>query len=336
MQRLFQPSIGAGMMNVEWIVVSTIAALILGTGAVSAQTYPIKPIRIVVGFAPGGPADVMARLLAPKMTAALGQSVVVDNRPGAGGTIAARAVSEAEADGHTLLLGNTSTLVISPLIYRNIGYDPLRGFSPIARIGVTFNLMIATPSFNVRTVQDIIVYAKANPGKLNYASAGVGTPPHLIGEMFKLRAGINSVHIPYKGGGPSLQALISGEAQYSFENTATSLPPAQAGLVRPIAVTGETRSPQAPDVPTMIESGLPGFVSVSFTGVVGPAGMPAAVVTRLNAVINESLTSPEITAVLVRQAVDAKRETPAAFAAFLTSELERLAPIVQAAGVVGE
>jgi tripartite-type tricarboxylate transporter receptor subunit TctC len=324
------------MMNVEWIVVSTITALILGTGAVSAQTYPIKPIRIVVGFAPGGPADVMARLLAPKMTAALGQSVVVDNRAGAGGTIAARAVSEAEADGHTLLLGNTSTLVISPLIYRNIGYDPLSGFSPIARIGVTSNLMIATPGFNVRTVRDIIVYAKANPGKLNYASAGVGTPPHLIGEMFKLRAGINAVHIPYKGGGPSLQALISGEAQYSFENTATSLPPAQAGLVRPIAVTGETRNPQAPDVPTMIESGLPGFVSVSFTGVVGPAGMPAAVVTRLNAVINESLTSPEITAVLVKQAVDAKRETSAAFAAFLASELERLAPIVQAAGVVGE
>ena len=318
------------------LLLSALAAASLAACPANAQTYPTKPVRIVVGFAPGGPADVMARLIAPKLTAALGQSVVVDNRPGAGGTIAARAVAESEADGHTLLLGNTSTLVVSPLIYRNIGYDPLKAFSPIARIGVTSNLMIATKNFNVKTVQDIIAYAKANPGKLNYASAGVGTPPHLIGEMFKLRAEIDVVHIPYKGGGPSLQALISGEAQYSFENTATSLPPAQAGLVRPIAVTGETRSPQAPDVPTMIESGLPGFVSVSFTGVVGPAGMPAAVVTRLNAVINESLTSPEITAVLVRQAVDAKRETPAAFAAFLTSELERLAPIVQAAGVVGE
>jgi len=318
------------------IILSAIAAASLAADPASAQTYPTKPIRIVVGFAPGGPADVMARLIAPKVTAALGQSVVVDNRPGAGGTIAARAVSEAEADGHTLLLGNTSTLVISPLIYRNIGYDPLKGFSPIARIGVTSNLMIATPSFNVKTVADIIAYAKANPGKLNYASAGVGTPPHLIGEMFKLRAGINAVHIPYKGGGPSLQALIAGEAQYSFENTATSLPPAQAGLVRPIAVTGESRSPQAPDVPTMIESGLPGFVSVSFTGMVGPAGMPVAAVTRLNAVVNESLTSPEIAAVLVKQAVDVKNETPAQFAAFLASELERLAPIVRAAGVVGE
>jgi len=253
-----------------------------------------------------------------------------------GGTIAARAVAESEADGHTLLLGNTSTLVVSPLIYRNIGYDPLKAFSPIARIGVTSNLMIATKNFNVKTVQDIIAYAKANPGKLNYASAGVGTPPHLIGEMFKLRAEIDVVHIPYKGGGPSLQAVIAGEAQFSFENSATSLPPAQAGLVRPIAVTGETRSAQARDVPTMIESGLPGFVSVSFTGMVGPAGMPAGVVARLNAVVNETLKSPEIAAVLEKQAVDAKNETPAEFATFLASELERLAPIVKAAGVVGE
>ena len=318
------------------LLLSALAAASLAACPANAQTYPTKPVRIVVGFAPGGPADVMARLIAPKLTAALGQSVVVDNRPGAGGTIAARAVAESEGDGHTLLLGNTSTLVISPLIYRNIGYDPLKAFSPIARIGVTSNLMIATKNFNVKTVQDIIAYAKANPGKLNYASAGVGTPPHLIGEMFKLRAGIEVVHIPYKGGGPSLQAVIAGEAQFSFENSATSLPAAQAGLVRPIAVTGETRSVQAPDVPTMIESGLPGFVSVSFTGMVGPAGMPAGVVARLNAVVNKSLKSPEIAAVLDKQAVDVKNETPAEFATFLASELERLAPIVKAAGVVGE
>src|SRR5262249_26148667 len=281
-------------------------------------------------------ADVMARLIAPKLTAALGQSVVVDNRPGAGGTIAARAVAESEGDGHTLLLGNTSTLVISPLIYRNIGYEPLKAFSPIARIGVTSNLMIATSGFNVKTAQDIIAYAKANPGKLNYASARGGTPPHLCGEMFKLRAGIEVVHIPSKGGGPSLQAVIAGEAQFSFENSATSLPPAQAGLVRPIAVTGEPRSVQAPDVPTMIESGLPGFFSVSFTGMVEPAGMPAGVVARLHAPVTETLKSPELAAVLEKQAVDVKNEPPAEVATFLASELERLAPIVRAAGIVGE
>ncbi|MEA2988601.1 MAG: hypothetical protein QOG83_1312 [Alphaproteobacteria bacterium] len=323
------------MIRCATLAAASIAMLSAPTAAV-AQTYPGKAIRLVVGFAPGGPADVMARLIAPKMSAALGQSVVVDNRPGAGGTIAARAVAEADADGHTLLLGNTSTLVISPLIYKNIGYDPLRAFSPVARIGVTSNMMIVTNSFQVKTVQEVIAYAKANPGKLNYASAGVGTPPHLIGEMFKHRAGISAVHIPYKGGGPSLQAMIAGETQYSFENSAVSLPHHQAGSVRAIAVTSETHSAQAPEIPTMIESGLPDFSSVSFTGVVAPAGVPAPIIARLNALINETLKTPEVGAILMKQAVEVQNETPAQFGAFLAKELERLAPVVKAAGVVGE
>src|SRR5947207_6257867 len=219
-------------MMKRWLLLSAIFAAVLAAEGANAQTYPSKPVRILVGFAPGGPADVMARLLAPHMSAALGQPVVVDNRPGAGGTIAARAVAESEADGHTLLLGNTSTLVISPLIYKNIGYDPLRGFSPIARIGVTSNLLVANPKIPAKTVRELIAYAKANSGKLNYASAGIGTPPHLIGEMFKLRTGIDVLHIPYKGGGPSLQSLIAGETQYSFENSATSLPLVEGGNLR--------------------------------------------------------------------------------------------------------
>ncbi|MEA2906675.1 MAG: hypothetical protein QOI12_4062 [Alphaproteobacteria bacterium] len=324
------------MIRCATLAAAASIAVLSAPTAAEAQTYPGKAIRLVVGFAPGGPADVMARLIAPKMSAALGQSVVVDNRPGAGGTIAARAVAEADADGHTLLLGNTSTLVISPLIYKNIGYDPLRAFSPVARIGVTSNMMIVTNSFHVKTVQEVIAYAKANPGKLNYASAGVGTPPHLIGEMFKHRAGISAVHIPYKGGGPSLQAMIAGETQYSFENSAVSLPHHQAGSVRAIAVTSETRSAQAPEIPTMIESGLPDFSSVSFTGVVAPAGVPAPIIARLNALINETLKTPEVGAILMKQAVEVQNETPAQFGAFLAKELERLAPVVKAAGVVGE
>ena len=324
----------------KWLVFAAVAAAFFAAESASAQTYPTKPIRILVGFAPGGPADVMARLLAPKMSAMLGQPVIVDNRPGAGGTIAARAVAESDADGHTLLLGNTSTLVISPLIYKNIGYDPLKGFAPIARLGPTSNLLVANPAFaaksNIKSVQDLIAYAKANPGKLNYSSAGIGTPPHLIGEMFKLRAGIDAVHIPYKGGGPSIQAVIAGETQYTFENPAVSLPLAQAGTVKPLAVTSDTRHPQAPDVPTMIEGGLPDFVSVSFTGVVAPGGTPAAVVSRLNAVINDTTKSPEISAMLVKLAVDAKHETAGEFTAFLSKELERLAPVVKAAGIVGQ
>ena len=315
-----------------------IAATALGftAGSACAQTYPSKPIRILVGFLPGGPADVMARLLAPRMSMLLGQSVVVDNRGGAGGTIAARAVAESEPDGHTLLLGNTSTLVISPLIYKNIGYDPLKGFVPIARIGVTSNLLISNPKFAPNSVAELIAYAKANPGKLNYSSAGIGTPPHLIGEMFKMRAGLDIVHVPYKGGGPAIQAVIAGEVQFNFENPASALPHVKEGTVKGLAVTSEARNPQFPDIPTMIEGGLPDFVSVSFTGVVGPAGLPAPIVTRLSGVINEALKSPEIAAILQKLAVDAKNETPEAFAAFLVKETERLAPVVKAAGVQGE
>jgi tripartite-type tricarboxylate transporter receptor subunit TctC len=324
----------------KWIIPLAFVSLAVGAAPAAAQTYPTKPIRMVVGFAPGGPADVMARLIGQRITAALGQPVIVDNRAGAGGTIAARTVSESEPDGYTLLLGNTSTLVISPLIYRNIGYDPLKGFSPISRLGTTSNIMVANPAFaakqNWKSVKDVIAYGKANPGKLNYSTPGIGTPPHLIGELFKTRAGIDVVHVPYKGGGLAIQAVIAGEVQYTVENPAVALPLAQAGTVKGLAVTSEVRHPQAPEIPTMIESGLPDFVSVSFTGVVGPAGMPPAIVSRLNEVINASLRSPEVAPTLVRLAVDAKNETPAQFGAFLAQEHDRLAPVVKSAGIQGE
>ena len=323
-------------MRKKWILLSAILAAGLAAEGATAQTFPTKPIRMLVGFAPGGPADVMARLLAPRMSAALGQPVVVDNRPGAGGTIAARATAESDPDGHTLLLGNTSTLIIGPLIYKNINYDPLKGFAPVARLGTTSNLLVTYPGFSAKSVPELVAYAKANPGKLNYSSAGIGTPPHLIGEMFKLRAGIDVVHVPYKGGGPSTQAVIAVEVQFSFENPAVSIPHVEHGSVRGLAVTSEARHPQVPELPTMIESGLSDFVSVSFTGVVAPAGTPPAVVARLNAVINETLKSPEIAATLVKLAVDAKSETPGEFSGFLAKEMERLAPVVKAAGIVGE
>ena len=323
-------------MMKRWLLLSAIFAAVLAAEGANAQTYPSKPVRILVGFAPGGPADVMARLLAPHMSAALGQPVVVDNRPGAGGTIAARAAAESEPDGHTLLLGNTSTLVISPLIYKNIGYDPLKAFAPVARLGTTSNILMVYPKFPANSVRELIAAAKASPGKLNYSSAGIGTPPHLIGEMFKLRAAVDIVHVPYRGGGPSAQAVIAGEVQFTFENPATAIPHVQHGTVRGIAVTSESRHPQLPDLPTMIESGLPDFVSVSFTGVVAPAGTPAAIVTRLNAVINDTLKTPEIASTLVKLAVDAKSETSGEFTSFLVKELERLAPVVKSAGIVGE
>jgi tripartite-type tricarboxylate transporter receptor subunit TctC len=309
-------------------------ALFLATGGVaSAQTYPSKPIRIVVGFAAGGPADVMARLIGQRMTATLGQAVVIDNRPGAGGTIAARAVAEADPDGYTLLLGNTSTLVISPLIYRNVGYDPVKSFAPVALLGTTSNLLVVNTALPANSVAELIALARAKPGKLNFSSAGNGTPPHLIGEMFKQKLGLEVVHVPYKGGGLSVAAVVAGETQFSFENPAVSLPLAQAGTVRALAVTSDVRSPQAPELPTMIEAGVPDFTSVSFTAVVAPAGTPTTIVDKLNAAINESLTSPEIASTLVKLSVDAKRVTPQEFAAFLAQERDKWTTVVKGAGV---
>jgi tripartite-type tricarboxylate transporter receptor subunit TctC len=299
----------------------------------AAQTYPNKPVKLVVGFAPGGPADVMARLIGQRMTAILGQPVVIDNRAGAGGTIGARAVAESEPDGHTLLLGNTSTLVISPLIYKNVNYDHVKGFAPIALLGTTSNILIVNPELPVKSVRELIAFARAKPGQLNYSSAGIGTPPHLIGEMFKQRLNLDIVHVPYKGGGPSLQAVVAGETQFSFENPAPSLPLVQAGNVRALAVTSETRTAQLPDVPTMIEAGVPDFVSVSFTAVVAPAGTPAATVNKLNAAINESLKSPEVGPTLVKLSVDAKAISPEDFAAFLARERDKWATVVKGAAI---
>ena len=223
-----------------------VAAACGASGSAGAQTFPAKPIRIVVGFAPGGPADVMARLIGQRVSSILGQSVVIDNRPGAGGTIGARVVAESDPDGYTLLLGNTSTLVISPLIYKNVNYDPVKGFAPIATLGTTSNLLIVNPGLAATSVQELIALARARPGKLNYSSAGIGTPPHLIGEMFKQRLGLDVVHVPYKGGGPSVQAVVAGETQFSFENPASSLPLVQAGNVRALASTSETRGSTDP------------------------------------------------------------------------------------------
>ncbi len=303
------------------------------SGIASAQTYPVKPIRIIVAFAPGGPADVMARLVGQKLTAILGQNIVIDNRPGAGGTIGARAAAESEPDGYSLLLGNTSTLIIGPLIYKNVNYDAVKSFAPVALLGTTSNLLIVNPGLPAKSVQELISLARARPGTLNFSSAGIGTPPHLIGEMFKQRLGLEVVHVPYKGGGPSVQAVVAGETQFSFENPASSLALAQAGTVRALATTSETRSAQVPDLPTMIEAGVPDFTSVSFTGVVAPAATPAAIVNRLNAAINESLRSSEVAAALVKLNVEAKIATPAEFAAFVARERAKWAVVVKAAGV---
>jgi tripartite-type tricarboxylate transporter receptor subunit TctC len=327
-------------MRDKWIVLAALALIGLPlagltAGPASAQGYPSRPIRMLVGFSPGGPADVMARLIGQRMAVSLGQPIVVENRPGAGGTIAARAVADSEPDGYTLLLGNTSTLVISPLMYKNAGYDALKAFAPIARLGTTSDILVVNPKFPAKSLGELVAYAKANPGRLNYSTPGIGTPPHLIAETLKLKAGVAIVHVPYKSGGQSIQAVVAGEVQFTFENPAVALPLAQAGVVRPLAVTSAARHPQAPDLPTLVEGGLTDFVSVSFTGVVGRAGIPAAIVAKLNAAINESLRSPDVAATLAKLAVDVGGGTPEEFAAFLADEMATMAPVVKAAGLQG-
>jgi tripartite-type tricarboxylate transporter receptor subunit TctC len=297
------------------------------------QTYPTKPIKIIVPFSPGGPADVMARVAGQRMSAILGQNLFVENRGGAGGTLGARAVAQAEPDGYTLMLANTSTLVIGPAVYRDVGYDPLKSFALVAAFGTTSGILVVNPEVPARTVAELVALARQRPGKLSYSSPGIGTPPHLIGELFRLKTGIDLLHVPYKGGGQSVTAVVSGEVQLCFENPSVTLPLIRSGKLRALASTGETRSPETPDIPTMIEAGVPDFVSLSFTGLVAPAGTPAEIVTRLNAAANDSLKSSDVHTMLTRLAVEPRPGSPADFTAFVTRETEKWRAVVQAARI---
>ena len=304
-----------------------------GIAPVRAQAYPSKPIKLIVPFAPGGPADVMARIVTQRMSPILGQAFVLENRPGAGGTIGARAAAQAEPDGYTLLMANTSTLVIGPVVYKNVDYDPEKNFVPVAAFGTTSNLLVVNPSVPAKTVMEFVALAKARPGTLSYSSPGLGTPPHLIGEMFKLRTGIDIVHVPYKGGGQAVSDVVAGQVQMTFENPSVSLPLVRSGQVRALASTSEQRNPEAPEIPTMIEAGVPDFVSVSFTGLAAPAGVAADIIARLNAAVNQSLESPEARAVLTKLAVEPKIGSPADFSAFLAKERDKWGAVVKAANI---
>lgn len=310
----------------------TICTMAAGAGA---ENYPSKPIKLVAAFAPGGPADLMARLIAAGISPILGQNVYVENRPGAGGTLGARDVAASAPDGYTLLLANTANVVISPLIVKDAGYDPAKAFAAVANLGVTPNVLIASNASALKSVQDVVDYARSNPGKLNYSSAGIGTPLHLIGEMFKQRLGLDIVHVPYKSGGQATQAVIAGEVQISFDSAEPAIPAVENGSVRGIAVTSEKRIAQLPNLPTMIEAGVPDFVSVSFTGIAAPAGTPAEVVKKLNAAINQALQSDKVRPVLARLAVQTQIGSAEDFSAFLAEERKQWGAVVKRANIQG-
>jgi tripartite-type tricarboxylate transporter receptor subunit TctC len=297
-----------------------------------AQDYPNRPVRLVVATVPGGGTDATARILGPRLGELLGQPFVIDNRGGAGGIIGTETVARALPDGYTLLMGFVASLAMNPALVHT-PFDPIRDFTPVSLVASAQYVLTIHPSVPARTLKELVAYAKANPGRINYASAGNGTPVHLAAELFKSVAGVNLTHIPYKGGGPAAAAVLSGESQLIFGSVTATMPQIKAGKLIALGVTGRTRLPSAPEYPTIAELGHPGFEVTSWYGVVGPAHMPPSVVAKLNAAIVEALSTPLVREQLVRQGLDPIGSTPIEFAAHLKRETARWARVIKTAGI---
>ena len=315
------------------ITIGFVAAIATSDTA-SAQTYPNRPIRLVVPFPAGGPLDVMGRLLAQQLSISLGQ-VIVDNRPGAGATLGGRAVATAEPDGYTLLLGSAASLAIGPALYKNIGYDPLRSFAPVAMFSSVPYVMVAAMNAPYASVPELLAYAKANPGTLNFGVPN-GAPPHMLAEMFKMESKADVVVVPYKGAATVITDLIGGQIHGGFETTSVMFGHLHDGKVRGLAVVREQRLPELPNVPTMIESGLPGVVGASWSGLLAPARTPQDIVDKLRAAVVAMLESDEIKDKFKKLGADGKPSSPQDFAAFIAAEHGRIGAIVRASGAKSE
>ena len=312
------------------------AGLALAFGAAAhAQTYPTKPIRFVAAFPAGGPSDIVARAIAKRMSEILGQPVVVENRTGAAGNIGAEFVARSAPDGYTVLLGG-SYLTIAPSLYRKLPFDPEKDFAPVGLMVSNQYVLVTHPAVPARTVKELIRLAKARPGELNYASAGIGSPPHLAGELFKTMARINATHVPYKGATPALVDLIGGHIDYYFGGISGAIPHIRTQKVRALAVTGGRRSSQLTEVPTVAEAALPGYEISTWFGMLAPAGTPREIVSRLNSVIVGIVAEPDMKTYLIGQGVDPVTNTPEQFTVFIRNEIPKFARIVAAAGIKPE
>jgi tripartite-type tricarboxylate transporter receptor subunit TctC len=296
------------------------------------QPYPSKPIHLIVPFPPGGPTDIVGRLVAQKISEGVGQPVVVENRAGAGGTVGSIAAAKSPADGYTLLYGSTSTLAIAPSLYRNLPYDPRKAFAPISLVSRGPILVAVNAQVPARTLKEFIDLARKSPGKLSYASAGSGTPPHLAGELFKTVAGVDLLHVPYKGGAPAINDVAGGQVQAIFEGQVALLPHIQSGRIRPLAITGSARNPTLPDVPTTAEAGLPKYDANFWSGLVAPAGTPVEAINRLNAVLVSALSTAEVRETLTRLGLEPAGNTPQQFAGYIAAEMEKWSAVVKASG----
>ncbi len=292
--------------------------------------YPDRTIKIIVPGSPGGPTDVMARLISQRLQQSLGQSVVVENRAGGGGSVAAKAAASAEPDGYTLLFCNTSIMTTIPAVAKRPEYDPVKNFAPIAKVSQSEQLLVLHPSVPPNSIAEFIAYCKASPGKLNCAATGYGGLPHLVAESFKAKTGVDYAIIQYKGGGDSLTAVLGHQVDMTFETTTILLPHIREGKLKGLAVTSAARNPQAPDIPTMVEAGVTDYVAPSFNGVVAPAGTPASVTARLNRVINDILKNAAVAAEIQKLGGQIDVGTPADFSAFIATEAKRWLDVAEA------
>ena len=318
------------------ILIAILISAALGlhdVGAAQAQSYPDRLIRLIVPQAAGGPTDLLARAIAQRLQTALGQNVVTENRGGAGGVIAAKQVAGADADGHMLLLGNTSVLVHIPILSRSAGYDPAKVFAPVARLATSYQVIFVHPSVPAKSMQEFVAYAKAHPGKLNYSSAGVGNTLHLAGELLKFKAGIEITHVPYNSGAEAMTAVLGGQVQMSMVSLSGLLPLFQEGKLRPLAATSPTRFAELPNVPTMIESGFPDFTVPAFFGVVAPAGTRQKIVEKLNATINQELASPEMQKTIATMGATRGTGSAQDFSEFIAAERRKWQAVADATGI---
>ena len=313
------------------------AALLLAipasdAAAQPAAPYPNRPVKLVIPFPPGGPLDIVGRLIAQKASEDWGQSVVVDNRPGAGGNIGADLVAKSPPDGYTILMGALSTHAVNPSLYAKMPYDAVKDFAPITLVAVTPNVLVVNASLPVNSAKEFVAYAKANSGKLAFGSGSNGSAGHLAGELFKVDTGTDIVHVPYKGGAPATQALLAGDTQFMFDNLANAMPQVKAGKLKALAVTTAERSKLAPELPTMAEAGLSGFDISTWFGLLAPAGTPKDVIAKWNAEVGKILNSPDMRERLTAQGAEPAPTTPEQFAAFIQSEIPKYARIVKISG----
>jgi tripartite-type tricarboxylate transporter receptor subunit TctC len=310
-----------------------ILALVGCPAELSAQNFPERPIHLIVPSAPGGPTDVPARLLSQFLPEKLGQPAVVENKAGAGGAIGARFVVGATPDGYTLLVGNTSVFAVWPSVSPSAGYDPAKSFAPIAKLTESYQILVVPASSPFKTLRELVDYAKRNPGKLNIAHTGVGGLPHLTVELLKARAGIDVVGVPYKSGGESVTAVLAAQVDATIEGITILLPHIRDGKMRALAVTSRERTPLAPDLPTMIEAGVPDYEVATFNGIAAPAGTPPAIVAKLNAAVNQGMQAPELQERLTKLGAIAKPNSAAEFAAFIAAQHAKWSALAKSANI---